>query len=98
VHHRAVLAGETGDGVVGELAAGGYQMVDAADQRELRRARWERRRGGASAAAFLIVMTTAAAAARINSSATTTTSEIKAGDKAVNISITIVFVCVRERL
>ena len=48
VHHRAVLAGETGDGVVGELAAGGYQMVDAADQRELRRARWERRRGGAS--------------------------------------------------
>ena len=49
------------------------------------------------AAAFLIVVTTAAAAARINrSSATTTTSEIKAGDKAVNISITIVCMCVCE--
>jgi hypothetical protein len=47
------------------------------------------------AAAFLIVVTTAAA--HINrSSATTTTSEIKAGDKAVNISITIVCMCVCE--
>ena len=47
VHHRAVLACETSEGVVGELATGGHRMVDAANQRELRRVRGERRRGGA---------------------------------------------------